>query len=1463
MVEETFSLSEPANAPQEHGTHVGDGCYVSSTVHNKRYYGVLIEQAALKSASLLHFRDEAGSLDLNRRMKQLNDAQVTQKEAQETGERKRPADTTTDAGCEKRAKIDPQDAPPENFPTEPVVAEPASPKLVATEPRTVQKFRYVDGPPCYRILLATYANVEAASEDDTEKAQRIVQACQSGGAFVGKDYYQYEVMTNALETSKLNKPTDVGMRMSLGFETFLKCTELPTWFPLCNLQTEQAKVLSILNMSKDNKGNVVWDGHTASQGTGTQIPMKPRNRYRVGIIGAGIAGLSCATELLVQAERENVDLEVVLLEGRSRVGGRLLTDETTFKCDDGVTPFHVDLGASWIHGIDHNPLAALAKEAGVTFVTSSEEVKMLTKNMESVDTVVDERIGDLFDELLDKAAEDCWDQEDFVPDNLRSQHAVRWYASVLGPGSKNGAQLTTALATDAPPHRWSSDVSIDYSIGKAIAKDKESEFAKMSKVEQSLLLWNTKNVEYALGANITDLSMMFWDSDDRHAFEGDHVLLKEGYSQIVRHMLKRLNAKGDRFQLVENCPVSKVEYARRSTTLPYTNNDNHRRKMVELSDTCCVTARDGNQSFHFDFVVSALPLGVLKDSIESEPSSESRVSFEPSLPFSKRDSISNVGFGLLNKVYLQFPTAFWRVPSVLPDGQILFGNASGVNPEHYMFFDVGKSLIPDNTSPAILMTLISGKEAVQSEHLSDDALVKEVLRTLRTLFSEDIVPEPLASKATRWGADEFSRGCYTFLPPGASDQDFSILQSPINGNGDSLVLEGSETMRLFWAGEHTTSLHPSMAHGAMLSGIRAAKEVISTMQFRHLGTDSSFDKLLPLAIYRGNNPTAALQCSMCHLSGSRAREGSLLAFQRGARQVLAHNNCAANTPEVEVEDGKWKNVIKSINRGKQINCSLCNRDGATVGCGHPNCFRSYHFSCGEDTGWRFERDGKEFYCDLHRSRLKYSECDRVSLQFFQSKYAFTPLECCLCGVVGDDKRTGSLLAFQEGKRHILIHDGCARFTTLIETLEEDDGVGDSFGNISQCVALSTSCNTCSLEGATIGCAEAGCGSHFHLTCATDSGWDFRKKGNKKFRCETHRGRSRSKSKTADSMPATNGVDYASAKNVVNSASAVNVAHSAPAANGVDGAPATNGVDSAPATSGSIFQHNLFHGGGETILGDTKESATRSRPPRTDAPSNAETNGNISMMALRENGAPVQSAADNDAGDTTSESASSDDESLDDEEAQPLCADALLTGNETEQSIVVVQRNSSDDPWNVGFSIVPGKCPGKNGLCIEGGEDGKLPEGLEDGDIVVAINGVRLGSPGCANVWKVMNEWRYNTSVKISVRRVARKETALASPSLEGETRMETAMASPSLEGETRKEAAVASLSLGGETRTEMAVASPSLGGETGTEMAVASPSLEGETRKEAAVASASLVEGETRMETTVAPPSLEGETSSQ
>jgi hypothetical protein len=218
------------------------------------------------------------------------------------------------------------------------------------------------------------------------------------------------VKSTTLETSAAAGSTDAnGMRMSMGFDSFIRNTSLPPWFPLSNLQVGQQKVLGMLNLKKDNSGNVRWDEGAVAKADiptllqGAPTPMEPRSRFRVGVVGGGIAGLSCCLEVFVQCEREGLDVEVVLLEGRSRLGGRLWTDRDTFKAGDGVTAFPVDLGASWIHGIDQNPLAALAREAGVDFVTTSEEVKMLKAGMKEVDKAKDESAGILFDKLLDHA----------------------------------------------------------------------------------------------------------------------------------------------------------------------------------------------------------------------------------------------------------------------------------------------------------------------------------------------------------------------------------------------------------------------------------------------------------------------------------------------------------------------------------------------------------------------------------------------------------------------------------------------------------------------------------------------------------------------------------------------------------------------------------------------------------------------------------------------------------------------------------------------------------------------------------------------------------------------------------------------------------------------------------------------------------------------------------------------------
>jgi len=141
----------------------------------------------------------------------------------------------------------------------------------------------------------------------------------------------------------------------MGFDSFLHGTQLPEWFPLSNLHIGQHKVLSLMNMKKDHNGNVIWDAEAASQAASfkTHVPFESRNHFRVGVMGGGIAGLACCLELLRSFGSQGIDVEVILLEGRNRLGGRLLTDKETFTYSDGTTPFPVDLGAGWIHGIDH------------------------------------------------------------------------------------------------------------------------------------------------------------------------------------------------------------------------------------------------------------------------------------------------------------------------------------------------------------------------------------------------------------------------------------------------------------------------------------------------------------------------------------------------------------------------------------------------------------------------------------------------------------------------------------------------------------------------------------------------------------------------------------------------------------------------------------------------------------------------------------------------------------------------------------------------------------------------------------------------------------------------------------------------------------------------------------------------------------------------------------------------------
>src|ERR1700686_980421 len=70
------------------------------------------------------------------------------------------------------------------------------------------------------------------------------------------------------------------------------------------------------------------------------------------VIGAGAAGIAAARRI------QAANRKVIVVEASSQIGGRCLTDTTTFD-----VPF--DRGARWLHNPDTNPMIRLARGAGL------------------------------------------------------------------------------------------------------------------------------------------------------------------------------------------------------------------------------------------------------------------------------------------------------------------------------------------------------------------------------------------------------------------------------------------------------------------------------------------------------------------------------------------------------------------------------------------------------------------------------------------------------------------------------------------------------------------------------------------------------------------------------------------------------------------------------------------------------------------------------------------------------------------------------------------------------------------------------------------------------------------------------------------------------------------------------------------------------------------------------------------
>jgi polyamine oxidase len=216
------------------------------------------------------------------------------------------------------------------------------------------------------------------------------------------------------------------------------------------------------------------------------------------------------------------------------------------------------------------------------------------------------------------------------------------------------------------------------------------------------------------------------------------------------------------------------------------------------SNVTVTTTSDVHVGSH---VVVTVPLGVLK---------AGAIAFSPALPAAKTAAIAALDMGNLERVFLQFPTAFWQ--GVVPARENFF-YVSNVTQGEYPFFSdwtAVKGGVPT------LMCGLAGDFGAAMTGLSESAITARIVAILGEIFPGVLLADrtPTQVAITDWTGDPFARGSYSFIPVGASAFDMDDLAAPVGG-------------RVLFAGEATQSDYYASVHGAMLSGIRESKRLLS------------------------------------------------------------------------------------------------------------------------------------------------------------------------------------------------------------------------------------------------------------------------------------------------------------------------------------------------------------------------------------------------------------------------------------------------------------------------------------------------------------------------------------------------------------------------------------------------------------------------------------------------------------
>ncbi|KAK6139617.1 hypothetical protein DH2020_026641 [Rehmannia glutinosa] len=240
-----------------------------------------------------------------------------------------------------------------------------------------------------------------------------------------------------------------------------------------------------------------------------------------------------------------------------------------------------------------------------------------------------------------------------------------------------------------------------------------------------------------------------------------------------------------------------------------------------------------------DHVIVTVSLGVLKRGIIQD-----HEMFDPPLPSIKNRSISRLGYGLVNKVFLQLPQETDGVSNFkFPFLQMVFHqpNSEFRDPKVPHWIRRTSLLYPIYSNSRVVLSWVAGSDALQLESLSDDEIINGFSITASNMLPSKFYCQMNPNQTschqnqkqlkfdkvlrTEWGTNPLFLGSYSYVAVGSSEDDMDVLAEPLPQNSNNI--DGSSPqLQILFAGEATHRTHYSTTHGAYFSGLREANRLL-------------------------------------------------------------------------------------------------------------------------------------------------------------------------------------------------------------------------------------------------------------------------------------------------------------------------------------------------------------------------------------------------------------------------------------------------------------------------------------------------------------------------------------------------------------------------------------------------------------------------------------------------------------